>query len=155
MIIKNIKNTSVTKDMIITFMKALDKDFIPPLSTRIGNYETYIEKLFQFAEIFLALKNNRICGLVAMYCNDKKELIAYITYIGILKEYRGQGLGLKLMNMCIRHSLTEGMSKLLLETSINNTQAVKFYEKMEFLITENLMPENRIKMMKILSENCI
>jgi len=58
---------------------------------------------------------------------------AYIV-IGILKDYRGKGIGKKLYEELETWALNNGIIRLELSVMVNNEQAIKLYEKMGFRI---------------------
>ena len=59
-----------------------DADFIPPLSNRI-DINKYAQKIASRATRFEAWSDSTLVGLVAAYCNDQENHIAYITSVSV------------------------------------------------------------------------
>jgi len=106
------------------------------------NFEAYVLKgLNEFAHEYDALKDkvwicehdNRIVGfLVAQHRDDTMQL----RYFIFLPEYRGIGLGKKLMNEFISFLKTSGCKHAYLWTTNEQLSAIALYEKYGFKLTE-------------------
>jgi len=53
--------------------------------------------------------------------------------MGVLPEYRGQGVGEKLILACIAKAKTKGITRIELEVRVDNQCAIKLYEKVGFI----------------------
>lgn len=71
-------------------------------------------------------------GILIMYANDKENKTAYISLIGVKREFFGKGCGAYLMEQAEGIAKAEGMSKMMLEVDNDNIRAQKFYEKCGF-----------------------
>ena len=116
-----------------------DADFLPPLSTRIG-IDDYARKIADKAMRFEAWSGAQLVGLVAAYCNDRKQYIAYITSVSVLREWTGKGIAVGLMQQCIAYAKTAGMRKISLEVTGDNTPARRLYEKCGFVVSGTNAP---------------
>jgi ribosomal protein S18 acetylase RimI-like enzyme len=59
--------------------------------------------------------------------------------MGVLPEYRGQGLGRRLLEACIERSWANGLTRIDLEVRTDNERAVRLYRALGFR-DEGLMP---------------
>ncbi len=83
--------------------------------------------------IFVAEKDNRICGCCAIYPtegldNDTAELAKFYLY----PAYRGKGIGRALMEKCFEAAKSLGYKRLYIESMPQFAKAVKMYEKQGF-----------------------
>ena len=108
-----------------------DADFIPPLSNRI-EINGYAEKIISNANRLEAWAEGSLIGLVAIYCNDQKDFLAYITNVSVQKEWAGKGIGSSLIQQGLKLAIKLGAKKVCLEVGCNNTQAIALYKKIGF-----------------------
>ena len=52
--------------------------------------------------------------------------------MGVLEEYRGQGLGTRLLQSCISEARKSGITRVELEARVDNVHALKLYERLGF-----------------------
>jgi len=104
------------------------------LSTRV-NISQYAVKLYENAEILVEEENEIIKGLVAFYCNDTIDRIAYITLIVVFPKHEGMGIGRTLLNETFRVALSCNMKQIKLEVNKTN-KAVEFYKKYGFVTSQ-------------------
>lgn len=110
-----------------------DSDFIPPLSGRI-EIKIYAKKLASKATRFEAWSDTTLVGLVAVYCNDQVNRVAYITSVSVLREWLQNGIATRLIGQCIAHAKTLEMRQISLEVGEANFGAIKLYEKNGFML---------------------
>jgi ribosomal protein S18 acetylase RimI-like enzyme len=130
-----IEINNLSQKQIENIHKICNDDFIPKLSNRV-DISAYSTKLYKNAEIISISNNEGLFGLVAIYCNDKKEKIGYISSVCLLSKYRGKGFAKKLLNESILLSKRKGMKKIRLEVNIKNLPAINLYKKFDFYIIE-------------------
>jgi len=118
---------------IVKHLLLCEDNFIPHLSERV-NIIDYAQKIVSKAVRFEAWSDGKLIGLVAVYCNDNENSIAYITSVSVLKEWTGKGIAGLLIKQCIDYVETSGMKQISLEVSIENVSAIKLYKKNGFLI---------------------
>jgi ribosomal protein S18 acetylase RimI-like enzyme len=121
-----------SEEIICDHLKRCDANFLPPLSSRVEINE-YAKKITNSAMRAEAWSDNKLVGLVSVYCNDQQTLIAYITSVSVLKSWTGIGVASSLLNNCIKLAKNMGARKVMLEVAIDNISAVKLYEKMGFV----------------------
>lgn len=73
--------------------------------------------------VLLAMEDNRVIGYLAVIGDG--QLFAFITSIEVLEEYRGQGIGTKLLKRAFEHYQDRYALDLLCDESV-----VPFYEKL-------------------------
>lgn len=101
-----------------------------PEEDTIEDYSNYIGNPHQI--IYIALVNNQVVGQIVLKRNWNK--FAYVEDIKVDKQYRGYGLGKKLIEQAKRWAKDGGMAGIMLETQSNNVRACKFYESCGFVI---------------------
>jgi ribosomal protein S18 acetylase RimI-like enzyme len=126
---------TATADVIAKHLTLCDRDFVPPLSGRIG-IEEYAKKIANFATRFEVWSAGTLVGLVAVYCNDMETRVAHVTSVSVLREWSGEGVATHLMGLCIRHAQACGMSRVRLEVNRDNAAAIRLYQKLGFIAGE-------------------
>lgn len=120
---------------VVEHLICCDTDFVPPLSGRVELNE-YANKISIKATRFEAWSDGSLIGLVAAYCNDHENRIAYITSVSVLKAWTGKGIAAKLMKQCVEHAKVSGMRQISLEVASGNAPAIKLYEKSGFVASK-------------------
>lgn len=133
---RNIKLYQLTNNdsnllYLIDCYKKLDTSFEPALSSYV-NIEKYAKKLLENAYISILEADNSFVGLMAVYINDKENKIAFMSSLGVLDNYKGQGFSQILMTHGIDISRQAGMKTVKFEVKSSYTRAIKFHEKMGF-----------------------
>ena len=94
--------------------------------------------------IFLtAFSGGEVMGYGGIWCVIDE---AHITTIAIRKDFRRQGIGLKLMNELLTKAKAAAMTCSTLEVRASNDAAIKLYEKLGFSETakrKGYYPDNR------------
>ena len=116
---------------IADHLSCCDADFVPPLSGRV-EITGYANKIVSGATRFEAWSGGALVGLVAVYCNDLENCIAYITSASVLKAWTGKGIAARLVGQCVEHAKASGMRRISLEVASRNTPAIRMYEKNGF-----------------------
>lgn len=78
---------------------------------------------------FLAKVNEKVVGYGGMYTVLDE---GYVTNIGVLPDFRRQGLGAKIVNKLIDFSKEKSLSFLSLEVRVSNIAAIELYKGFEF-----------------------
>ncbi|KAL2316533.1 hypothetical protein Fmac_030409 [Flemingia macrophylla] len=83
-----------------------------------------------------------ICvGAIACRLEKKEgggQFRVYIMTLGVLAPYRGLGIGTKLLNHVLDLCSKENFSEVYLHVQTNNEDAINFYKKFGFEITETI-----------------
>jgi N-acetylglutamate synthase-like GNAT family acetyltransferase len=138
---------------IYDFLKSCDADFVPHLSSRV-NITEYAKKISQNGNLFEAWCEDKLVGLVALYCNDKENGIAYITNVNVERSFMRGGIATKLVHNAIELAKSSKMQQIYLEVAINNSSARKFYELIGF--TSSVSSADKITMKMLIDRsNCV
>ncbi len=134
--IKDVPNEEIWPCYYETFMASGDGRFLDQTDAqRKENFEEFFDKSRPRDEMAsIIIKNDeRIVGYnqVIMYGED-----GYFNGIGIHPEFRGKGLGKKMILKSMKRSADNGTPKLILEVDINNRVAFNMYEKVGFKQTK-------------------
>lgn len=125
-----------------TFVCNTEKDFVPPLCSRI-NINEYFEKLQDNAKFIACRHDNKLVGLIAFYCNDIECKNSYVTFVAVLSEYRGNKIASGLLRKACEISICNGMNKMKIDT--NNDIAYQCYLKNGFkLLKTTYLPEYKL-----------
>lgn len=95
--------------------------------------DEYINKVLKYADFITLLSGNQIVGLSILYANRPEQNFAYITYIALYPNFRGKGLGKKLLLFSCSFAQKKGYSIMRLEVDKNNLTAYKLYVSSGFL----------------------
>ncbi|WVY89866.1 hypothetical protein V8G54_035380 [Vigna mungo] len=83
-----------------------------------------------------------ICvGAIACRLEKKEgggQVRVYIMTLGVLAPYRGLGIGTKLLNHALDLCSKQNISEVYLHVQTNNEDAINFYKKFGFEITETI-----------------
>lgn len=82
---------------------------------------------------FVALDGQRVVGWADIF-PAWAHAIAHCGSLGmgVLPEFRGQGIGEQLLAACIAKARTKGITRIELETRIDNERAIGLYRKLGF-----------------------
>ena len=76
-------------------------------------------------------EDNKIKGF-ALYAIDTFENQAHLLKVSIDSNYRGHGLGNKVLASSNEELAKQGVNNIYLEVSVENAPAIRLYEKMGF-----------------------
>lgn len=84
---------------------------------------------------YVALKNNRVIGWVDIIPLQRNTMdhVGHLG-MGVLSDFRGQGIGAKLLEQTIAHAWNQKLTRLELEVFSDNEVAIKLYEKYGFVV---------------------
>lgn len=82
---------------------------------------------------FVALEENRIIGWADVF-PSWADATAHCGQLGmgVLAEYRGQGVGRRLIDACIAKAWQSGITRIELEVRTDNERAIQLYERVGF-----------------------
>lgn len=83
--------------------------------------------------VYYAIDNERVIGWCDVFPKDNpRHCHRGALGMGLIPEYRGQGLGSKLLSAVIAHSKQFGLEKIELSVYTSNTSAIALYKKLGF-----------------------
>ncbi|EGN76243.1 acetyltransferase [Idiomarina sp. A28L] len=127
--------------MNIRFAKAADMPALTALEYQHYEAEGYpsaflFQAYRQWPRMFWVAQTNReICGYVLAAPGEAKNE-AWIMSALIGADYRGQGVGSILLQHALEELVSQGFKSIQLSVAPENTNALKLYEKLGFVIAE-------------------
>ena len=83
--------------------------------------------------VFYAVEGDRVVGWVDIFPDDNPRLSHRGTLgMGVLREYRGQGIGERLLTAALAKAAEFGLEKVELNVYTSNIGAIALYRKMGF-----------------------
>jgi len=101
-----------------------------------SDYRNLLSKIDKNAVFLIAKIGEKIVGYAAFYTNNRVEKVAYLTLIGVEKNYQGKKIGTKLMKKAIMIAKDNDMNIMKLEVLDTDKGAQNFYKKMGFQIKQ-------------------
>lgn len=89
---------------------------------------------------FVAEDNGRLVGVIMSGHDGRRGFIHHTT---VRKEYRGQGVGMKLVDSAWKALEAEGIHKVALVAFEKNESGNRFWEKAGFTVREDLVYRNK------------
>jgi ribosomal protein S18 acetylase RimI-like enzyme len=126
---------TATERNIFLHLTDCNNNFIPPLSER-ADLASYAKKIFENSVTFEAWNDDQLIGLVAAYLSGDDIRSVFITNISVTKEFTGKGIASRLLKNCIAHCAKNDYFVITLEVNRNNSQAITFYKKHQFIQSE-------------------
>ena len=117
---------------IAEHLRACDDEFVPPLSGRV-EINDYAIKIANSATRFEAWADGELIGLVAAYCNNEEDRVAYITSVSVRTKWTGSGIAARLLEQCILYLKSVRFDHIELEVNGANARAIRLYAKMGFV----------------------
>ncbi|OGG26334.1 hypothetical protein A2960_05555 [Candidatus Gottesmanbacteria bacterium RIFCSPLOWO2_01_FULL_39_12b] len=122
------------KEFILGVLREFGFDHNLDLDFNLENPDKYYKNV---GGIFYLLENNgEIIGTIAVKNIGNKK--AEIKRLYINKDYRGQGLGLKLFDRALQFSKDSGFQSAKLDTWVRFKTAFSLYKKRGFKITKTV-----------------
>ena len=123
-----------TAEELLSFLKSINNDFNPPLTNKV-NLCDYVDKIKKKAKlVYYRSTNDKLVGLVVMYCNNEIEFKSYISLVGVLREYRGGGIARKMLKESI--DFVKKKHYRVIGIHSNNSKAINLYKNLGFRIKE-------------------
>jgi ribosomal protein S18 acetylase RimI-like enzyme len=126
---------TATALQVALHLKQCDAYFVPTLSGRV-DLNAYATKICGSAVRFEAWSNDVLVGLLAAYCNDRDQRVAYITSVSILEDRTGEGIATGLLRRCVEYVKLLRLRRISLEVARGHRSAIHLYEKCGFTVGE-------------------
>lgn len=93
--------------------------------------ENAVNKVTAF-DVLVAIKNNDIIGFTTL--NKKSDVLSDIGLVAVSKEFRGLGVGKKIINESIWRAKQSGFNEIQVVTQLENIAAMRLYTSTNFKI---------------------
>lgn len=121
----------ILESELYNFLESINSDFPIPLNQKTDLRE-YVEKVIKFGEIVAFQEENILKGLAIGYIENLKDNSAYISVVGVKKEFRGNGIGKKVVQKFIEICKEKNIKSVNLYTHKSNETAIKMYKALGF-----------------------
>ncbi len=102
----------------------------PPFE-RVSSFQ--LEHILQNGPVYYAINEDRVVGWCDVFPKKNPRLSHRGDLgMGLLPEFRGQGIGSGLLSAVLQHSKEFGLEKVELHVYTSNTPAISLYKKFEF-----------------------
>lgn len=132
-----LENTRSRREMLKAFLHDKSEEFAEPLENRI-NVSNYAEKLLLNGYVFAAVHEKKIMGIIGGYANDFENFQAYESILVTDRMLRGSGAAKILFQMQKVYCKEQGMRTIYFTTNRGNAAAIKFYNKMNVPVVQDL-----------------
>lgn len=114
-------------EKLFDFLQGIDTCMPTPLH-KIVDLKEYAEKIMHFGQAAVIMQAGQVVCAACFYCNDQQTKCAYLSLLGTLPGYEGQGYASSCLSLAEQHSAANGMVSLRLDAVPENTRAVRFYQ---------------------------
>lgn len=125
------KLTISDRDLFLQFIKSVDKEFTPSLSSHV-DLNLFVKKVLTIGHVISIVNNNRISGSIAFYANDMITFKGYISFIATTNSMRNQGIASSLISLAIDEMRNVGMTSVGIHT--NSSIASQIYQHLGFKV---------------------
>ncbi len=132
--IKYLVNTATVQEIGV-HLEQCSADFLPPLAERV-NIGEYSKKIHKKSVRFEAWADDKLVGLISAYFNDDFDRSAFVTSVSVLKGFTGRGIASGVLNICVAYARQNFYKEINLEVNKASRQAIRFYEKFNFVKCE-------------------
>jgi putative acetyltransferase len=85
---------------------------------------------------FLLLRGEEVIGTVALH--HETDVVCEICRMYLVAQYRGQGLGRRLLEHCVREAKERGFEEMYLKTASVLVEAISLYKRAGFTVVEGV-----------------
>lgn len=125
-------------EMIKTVNARMEKEGIEPYTDLLKGYEDgYLDEFYINEDkiVFVAEDNDKVVGFLSV-CMYKKKNYIYLDDYCVNSNYRGYGIGTKLMNMSIDYANKFNIKNIRTHVESANHESIIFYENKGFRVVE-------------------
>ena len=127
------QNAATQEDILRLFSEC---DFEPKLESYVDT-GVYTQKILTNAERFECWIDDKLTGLVALYANDTKSHLSFITMVCVGRDFGGRGIATALLGQAISHARDGHFTSIELEVYSTNDLATRLYERLGFVKIKN------------------
>lgn len=129
------ENSICLENKLKIFLSQIEMDFMPRLTEKI-DIDEFIRKIILKADLIIRYSSEgNIIGLTVLYCNNFSERKAYISLVGVLRNYRGKGIAKNMIENAILIAKKRHFFRIGLHS--NNKKAQKLYRQLGFVSSES------------------
>lgn len=125
-----------TEEEIAAHLFLCDSRFVPPLSSR-ADIKEYTHKIYTNAMRFEAWAEGELIGMVAIYCDNLRQHLGYITSLSVLSKPPATGIASQLLSMGVDYLKQSGFSRVELEVDTENQKAIRLYDRHGFVVAKS------------------
>lgn len=122
----------LSEKIILSFLKNIDNDFIPALSSRV-NLFTYSKKLNLNARHLCFFDKNSLIGIASFYFNRYPD-DSYWTFFAVDKNYRKLGIGIQLEEALINYCIINETKAIRGEARADNKRLIAMHKSFGFIV---------------------
>lgn len=125
----------IRKETLGEYLKKIKKKKVMLKDARIKKeFSGFFNKRRMF---LVAEENGAMAGyLTGTFLKNAWQKTSYVDDVFILKEFRGRGIGSKLIKKFMDLSKTRGVRRFMLGVDVRNEKAIKLYKKLGFKISQ-------------------
>lgn len=123
--------TKVSKEALKKLIINYDKEFNPPISEQVDDFENFISKIMKFSSNIVLYEKKKVIGFVIFY-NNMPDIGGFITLIHVTKEYRRMGYASELIKKVEKNLILREIRVLKLHVLKDNINAIKLYSDLGF-----------------------
>ena len=102
-----------------------------PSLEKVSGFQS--ELIAKNGPVYYAIENERVVGWCDVFPSSNPRLNHRGSLgMGLLPDYRGKGIGSKLLSSVLTHAKNFGLEKVELQVYTSNTGAITFYKKLGF-----------------------
>lgn len=129
------EHAAAVKEMVLTVHTEFGFSYDTRLDYDLDEIQQ--EYFLEGGGFWVALHNRNVIGCIAIR-KTKDDKVAEIKRMYLYPEYRGKGLGQRLLDLAILDAKTKGYKKVILDTTVKQKSAIKLYEKNSFSLIERV-----------------
>ncbi len=130
--IEEYEQQCITYQMLLEYVRALDKELPTPLSERVS-LEEYTSKIYCKAHTEAIVVDGKIISAAIGYTENLTDNLSYITLLGTLPCGQNKGYAGKVLSRYIEYCVSKNIDGIHLHTEKNNIAARNFYKKYGFV----------------------
>lgn len=115
----------------------LDKEFLARYPDNQQDFAPY-NKIEDDARVVLAFESARAVGCGCF--RDRQQATIEIKRMYVVRQYRNQGIGRKILMHLEQWAVEQGFTKSILETGVNQPEAQAAYRKSGYKVIPNFPP---------------
>lgn len=144
----NFKDTCFDLSFLKDVITENDDLFPDPFSKHV-DISLYVDKLFNFGEILVAVENDNIVGVACAYMNNMELKTFFLQMIFVDRFHQHKGIARLLLEKLFEISKEHGMHYGRLTVDRSNVNAQKLYEKMGFFDSKEIHENPNKKYMDV------